>query len=88
MIRQLLRNGQVTLPKEAVKFFHLREKDPLDIHFDRSGIHLKPLVVDEFTEEECEKLVKKLKSLKREKGKVFHSRREAKDYLDKLTRSK
>lgn len=85
MIRQLLRNGQVTLPKDAVKFFHLKEKDPLEVHFDRSGIHLKPLAADDFTEEECKKLVKKLKSLeKREKTKIYHSTDEALKHLDRL----
>lgn len=86
MIRQILRNGQVTLPKEAVEFFHLREKDLLEVEFDRSGIHLKPLTLQEFSEEEYDKLARKLNSLKRTKGKVYRTTDEVRRHLDRLMR--
>lgn len=87
MIRQLLRNGQVTLPKEAVEYFHLKERDLVEVGFDRSGIHLKPLAIEEFSGSEYEKLAKKLDSLKRIKGKVYTSTDEARRHLKRLMRS-
>lgn len=86
MIRQILRNGQVTLPKEAVKFFNLKEQDLLDIHFDRAGIHLKPLSTEELSSQEYAKLAKKLDSLQNSKGKVFSTTVQARDHLKKLSR--
>lgn len=87
MIRQLLRNGQVTLPKEAVEFFHLKERDLVDVEFDRSGIHLKPLAVEEFSQTEYAKLAKKLDVLKRRsKGKIFSTTAEVRRHLDRLMR--
>ncbi len=64
MVRQMLRNGQITLPKEIVTFFHLKERDLLEIGFDTSGIHLRPLSQQEFSETEYTLLAKKLTALK------------------------
>jgi len=83
MFRQLLRNGQVTLPKEAVELFHLEPGDPLDIQFDRKGIYIKPLTAEEFSDEEYALLAKKLNSLKHTKGKVFKT---GKDALNEIRR--
>jgi len=83
MIRQVLRNGQITLPKEAVQFFHLKEKDLVEVEFDRSGIHLKPIAM---TPEEYEKLAQKLDSLKKERGKIYRSSDEVRKHLDDLNR--
>ena len=88
MIRQMLRNGQVTLPKEAVDFFHLKARDLVDVEFDRSGIHLKPLAVEEFSQAEYAKLAKKLDLLKkRSKGRIYATTSEARRHLDRLMRS-
>ena len=88
MIRQVLRNGQITLPKTAVRFFHLKAKDLVDVQFDRSGIHLKPVAEEEFSQAEYAKLAKKLDSLKgRAKGKTFSTTAEAQRHLDRLMRS-
>jgi bifunctional DNA-binding transcriptional regulator/antitoxin component of YhaV-PrlF toxin-antitoxin module len=88
MIRQMLRNGQVTLPKEAVDFFHLKTRDLVDVEFDRSGIHLKPLAVEEFSQAEYAKLAKKLDALKkRSKGRIYATTSEARLHLDRLMRS-
>lgn len=85
MIRQLLRNGQVTLPKEAVRFFHLQESDLLDVRFDKSGIHMKPLA-GEFTDAECAKLEKKLNALKKKsKFQAFKSASDALKHLDRIS---
>lgn len=88
MIRQVLRNGQITLPKAAVRFFHLKAKDLVDVQFDRAGIHLKPLAIEEFSRGEYAKLAKKLDALKgRAKGKVVSTTAEAQRHLDRLMRS-
>jgi len=65
MVRQVLRNGQITLPKDAVTFFHLKPRDLLEVAFDRTGIHLTPIAREEFSPAEYAKLAKKLDALKR-----------------------
>lgn len=88
MIRQLLRNGQVTLPKEAVELFHLKPKDLVDVRVDRFGIHLKPLAIEEFSSAEYAKLAKKLQALKgRSKGKAYTTTHDVRRHLDRLTRA-
>lgn len=88
MIRQVLRNGQVTLPKEAVAFFHLKERDLVEVDFDRSGIHLKPIAIEEFSPGEYAKLAKKLDAMKRGlRGRVYATTDEARRHLDRLMRS-
>ena len=88
MIRRLLRNGQVTLPRQAVEHFHLKEQDPLKITVDRFGIHIKPLAIEEFSKDEYVKLAKRLDALKaRGRGKVYKTIRDARQHLDRLMRS-
>ena len=88
MIRQMLRNGQLTLPKEAVEFFHLKERDLVEVEFDRVGIHLKPLAIEEFSQNEYTKLAKKLDALKaRTRGKVYATTAEVRQHLNRLMRS-
>ena len=85
MVRQVLRNGQITLPKSAITFFHLKPKDLVDVRFDRFGIHLKPLAIEEFSEAEYAKLATKLTALKhRTKGKGYATTTEARRHLDRL----
>ena len=86
MVRQVLRNGQVTLPKEAVKFFHLKPKDLVDVRFDRMGIHLRPLTFEGFSQAEYDKLARKLDALKRRgvKGKAYTTTDEVRRHLDRL----
>ena len=85
MVRQVLRNGQITLPKEAVKFFHLKPQDLVEVRFDRTGIHLKPLSVEGFSPAEYDKLARKLDALKkRAKGHVATTTEEARRHLDRL----
>ena len=87
MVRQVLRNVQVTLPKDAITFFHLKPKDLVDVQFDRFGIHLKPLAIAEFSQAEYGKLAKKLTSLKRRtRGKVYTTTAEVRRHLDRLMR--
>lgn len=88
MIRQLLRNGQVTLPKEAVEFFHLKDRDLVEVEFDRAGIHLKPLAIEEFSRSEYLKLAKKLDALRKSRrGKTYATTAGARKHLDQLMRS-
>ena len=87
MIRQMLRNGQVTLPKEAVKRFHLKTKDLLEVTIDRLGIHLKPLAIEEFSGAEYARLAKKLDALKRRNTrKAYATTDDTRRHLDRLTR--
>lgn len=88
MVRQMLRNGQVTLPKEAVKRFHLKAKDLLEVTVDRLGIHLRPLAIEEFSGEEYARLAKKLDALKRRGTRKTYATTEAvRRHLDRLARS-
>ena len=88
MIRQMLRNGQVTLPKEAVKRFHLKTKDLLEVTVDRLGIHLRPLAIEEFSSGEYARLAKKLDVLKRRGGrKTYATTAAVRRHLDRLARS-
>ena len=85
MVRQVLRNGQVTLPKEAVKFFHLKPKDLVDVRFDRLGIHLRPLTLEDFSQAEYDKLARKLDALKRRtKGRSYTTTEDVRRHLDRL----
>jgi AbrB family looped-hinge helix DNA binding protein len=87
MVRQMLRNGQVTLPKEAVKRFHLKAKDLLEVTVDRLGIHLRPLAIEEFSSEEYARLAKKLDALKRRgTRKAYATTDAARRHLDRLAR--
>ena len=88
MIRQMLRNGQVTLPKEAVKRFHLKTKDLLEVTVDQIGIHLRPLAIEEFSSAEYARLAKKLDALKRRSGtrKTYTSTDAVRRHLDRLAR--
>ena len=86
MIRQMLRNGQITLPKEAVKRFNLKTKDLVEVTIDRCGIYLKPLAIEEFSEAEYAKLAKKLDDLKAgRKGKTYQTTEDARRHLDRLS---
>ena len=87
MIRQMLRNGQVTLPKEAVDRFHLKPKDLVEVTVDRLGIHLRPLAIEEFSSREYARLAKKLDALKRRTVRRTYATTDAvRRHLDRLTR--
>ena len=87
MIRQMLRNGQVTLPKEAVTRFHLKPRDLLEVTVDRVGIHLRPVAIEEFSGEEYARLAKKLDALKRRSARKAYTTTDAvRRHLDRLTR--
>ena len=87
MIRQMLRNGQVTLPKEAVARFHLKAKDLLEVTVDRMGIHLKPLAIEEFSDAEYARLAKKLDAFKRRGARtVYKTTDDVRRHLDRLAR--
>ena len=86
MIRQVLRNRQVTLPKEAVDFFHLKERDLVEVRFDHGGIHLKPLAIEGFSQAEYAHLAKKLNALRHTKGKIYTTTAKVRRHLDRLMR--
>ena len=88
MVRHVLRNGQITLPKEAMTFFHLKPQDLVDVRFDRMEIHLKPLTTEEFSQADYDKLARKLDALKRRaKGKTYATTEEARRHLDRLMKA-
>ena len=85
MVRQVLRNGQVTLPKEAITFFHLKPRDLVEVEFDRKGIHLRPLAVEDFSQADYDKLARKLDALKkRTKGTSYTATADVRRHLDRL----
>ena len=88
MIRQVLRNGQVTLPKAALERFHLRERDLVEVEVNRAGIHLRPIAIEEFSPSEYAILARRLDALKRRgRGKIYTTTAQARRHMGRLMRS-
>lgn len=88
MVRHVLRNGQITLPRKVMTFFHLKPQDLVEVRFDRAGIHLKPLTVEDFSPAEYDTLARKLDALKkRAKRTVYTTTGEVRRHLDRLMKT-
>ena len=84
MLRQLLRRGQLTIPRVLLKSFGLKEKDYVRIAKTDAGILIQPVSVSDYSPGEIEALRKKLDELPRGDKKVFRSVLESKKHLDSL----
>lgn len=86
MLRRITRNKQLTLPKEFMKRLYIKEGDYVSLECDGSAIKLKPVIINEFTETDYQKLAAKLDQLKKEPGKRYHDSPSARGHLKRLMR--
>jgi len=84
MLRKITRNGQVSIPKKVLNHFHLKEGDYVDVESNESTIMIKPVIVDEFSSKDYEKLAVKLAEVEKEKGLRFSSTESARKHLKKM----
>jgi len=68
MLRRITRNKQLTIPKEIMDRLHLYEGDYVSIECDDSGIHLRPVIINEFSNDDYKKLAAKLDQIKKEES--------------------
>ena len=84
ILSKVLSKYQLTLPKEAVKALHIHKGDLLKCQVQNERIVFTPMVVEEpYSEEELRKF-DKLYNDPKNRGKRFHSTREAIKYLESL----
>ena len=84
MIRRITRNKQMTIPKEFMERLHLQEGDYVSIDCDDSCIRVRPVVVDEFKEDDYKKLAAKLDQLRNEQGIECEDSDKARKHLESL----
>jgi len=84
MLRRITRNKQLTIPKEIMDRLHLYEGDYVNIEYDDSGIHLQPVTINEFSNDDYKKLAAKLDQLKEEPGTHYDGSDSARNHLKDL----
>jgi len=84
MLRRITRNKQLTIPKEFMERFHLKEGDYVNINCDDSCIRLQPVTIDEFSDGDYKKLAAKLDQLKKEQGSTHEDSKSARNHLKHL----
>ena len=84
MLRRITRNKQLTIPKEIMDRLHLHEGDYVSIHCDDTSIHLRPVTIDEFSNDDYKKLATKLDQLKKEPGTHYDGSESARTHLKRL----
>jgi AbrB family looped-hinge helix DNA binding protein len=84
MLRRITRNKQLTIPKEIMDRLHLHEGDYVSIECDDSSIHLRPVIIDEFSNDDYKKLASKLDQLKKEPGTHHKDSDSARKHLKRL----
>jgi AbrB family looped-hinge helix DNA binding protein len=84
MLRRITRNKQLTIPKEIMDRLHLHEGDYVSIECDDSSIHLRPVIIDEFSNDDYKKLAAKLDRLKKEPGTYYDDSDSARTHLKRL----
>lgn len=81
MLRRITRNKQVTLPKEFMDRLHLKEGDYVNIEFEDNAIRLRAVLIQEFTNDEYEKLAAKFDQLKESPGTMYEDSPSARKHL-------
>ncbi|MFH1350901.1 MAG: AbrB/MazE/SpoVT family DNA-binding domain-containing protein [Pseudomonadota bacterium] len=84
MLRKITRNKQVTIPKELMERLHLNEGDYVTIECENNSIRMRPLVIDEFSRKDYEKLAFKLDQLKNEPGSSYNDSKSARRHLKRM----
>jgi len=84
MLRRITRNKQLTIPKEIMDRLHLQEGDYVRIEYDDCSIHLRPVIIDEFSNDAYKKLAAKLDQVKKESGTHYDDSDSARNHLKGL----
>jgi AbrB family looped-hinge helix DNA binding protein len=84
MLRRITRNKQLTIPKEIMDRLHIHEGDYVRIECDDSSIHLRPVIIDEFSNDDYKKLAAKLEQIKKEPGTSYDGSDSARNHLKGL----
>ena len=84
MLRRITRNRQLTIPKEIMDRLHLHEGDYVSIDCDDASIHLRPVIINEFSNDDYKKLAAKLDQLKKEHGTSYKDSDSARKHLKRL----
>ena len=84
MLRRITRNKQLTIPKEIMDRLHLHEGDYVSIDCDDGSIHLRPVIINEFSNDDYKKLAAKLDQLKKEHGTSYKDSDSARKHLKRL----
>lgn len=84
MLRLITRNKQVTLPKEFMERLHLNKGDYVTMECEDNTIHLRAVVIDDFSQDDYKKLAAKLDSLKNERGTQFQDSASARNQLESM----
>jgi len=81
MLRKITRSGQVSIPRDVLNHFDLKEGDYVDIAQGKSAILVKPVSVDAFSPRDYEKLAAKLAEVEKEKGRRYPDSETARKHL-------
>ncbi|MBC8461488.1 MAG: AbrB/MazE/SpoVT family DNA-binding domain-containing protein [Deltaproteobacteria bacterium] len=84
MLRKITRNKQVTIPKEFMERLYLNEGDYVTIECENNSIRMRPVVIDEFSHDDYEKLAFKLDQLKNEPGTSYSDSKSARRHLKRM----
>ena len=86
MLKQLLRRGQLTIPRDLLRRYALKEQDYVEVSQTAEGILIRPVSITDYSLAELETLRAKLNALPRGKKHLFRSFEESKRRLDALKR--
>ena len=84
MLRKITRNKQVTIPKEFMERLYLNEGDYVTLECENDSIRMRPVVIDEFSLDDYEKLAFKLDQLKNEPGASYSDSKSARRHLKRM----
>ena len=84
MLRKITRNKQVTIPKAVMERLHLHEGDYVTIECENNSIRMRPVVIDEFSRDDYEKLASKLDQLNNEPGTSYSNSNSARRHMKRM----
>ncbi len=84
ILSKVLSKYQITLPKQAVLALHIEKGDVLKCTVEKGCISFVPVVVDELYSDEELRKFDRLYNDPKNKGNVYHTKKEAMDHLKRL----
>ena len=84
ILSKVLSKYQITLPKQAVLALHIEKGDVLKCTVEKGSISFAPVAVDELYSDEELRKFDRLYNDPKNKGKVYHTKKEAMDHLKRL----
>ncbi len=84
MLRKITRSGQASIPKKILNSFDIKEGDYVDVESNESSILIKPVIVNDFSSQDYEKLAAKLAEVEKKKGLTFPDSDSAREHLKKM----